>query len=1137
MDALLSEKKKRSKKDKKAAISHTDLTPFPLPDSYSPPWNTTNTSSPVLSPVSLMNGGSEAASPVPSGFSAPKAPWLSREASSNDGASSILSEGSSVTVGPNSVNNPRGRTEARESGAETPSSTRSKSRGKLRKRSKSRSRKGGDAGYETDDGYMSSTPGSEKSLNKSKSRSRFFKLGNRSKSHVPSDDEHEAPPPVPVPPLPQPQFRLPIAARFATTLGDLNKGATVEPPLGDYPGLPGAKKEEEKKQTPTVTPTSNRSLEISKTDSVDFSTAMSRAFAAQQQESPTKQRIEPVVHFRTPIPPVNSAPSSYQPNTFSAASTRDSGASGTSSEQYTSSSSSTAHSSISHTTASSTATSITSHSPPSTATSSGSGLFSRFGSRRTASGDKGTAKEAEKEHHKTQISYPITRTSSPPHSPPNNHSQPQSATSAKSTPPSSFTPTPSASASGRTTPTDWKGNPPRPLFLHRTPSSERVAGKLSQVEGFGNNIVLNSPMPSPIGGGYVELTPGEGSSSDSNTGTQKARPTPSNLLIPKSTTNFLRSPSPTAGPVYSSSPSPIPSANYVVPSPSDPVFSRPSQRLRARASEDNFHAAYTQTSEENLRSRTRVSEDTFAPPPPVFAIPPATPPPTSPLPNVPPSQSQVSDFATQQQQKTGMKPQYTTHTRHGLSTPLSGTTISPSTSQSRLRAPSPGLRPSSPNSASPMRGRESPFPAKPVTSPPTGAAIPVSPHKSDLDGFGGRVKVRRYAELYGFHGQTGIGTGGGDDEDDTISTIGGRGRVPVRRDDEDEWVATRMRQREERERERERKAERRAGGGVSPLPTGLRVPSQSREWKESNGRKKHRPRQSTQVGIQVEQPSDPEDDDYDEGYGGEEGTYAFGGGGSVDSHEYVDDEDAARYYRGRVGFSPGEEREFAASPALGRKRSYEALEKRFMESMNNASIGNSMTRRSEENYSISESGHSSTQSHMTGRSKSKSEEDYRFGANAVMRRFQPPSSPASEDSHYSVNGRYTMYEDDDDYNPRSTMYSEAGSFVDEKKSRNMRDRFVQRVEGIYDSTGREKIPPVPALPSSTYLSASGRSSPNPPYEGMNRSQSQNNRLAGLASGRANGGSSPVPPVPKLPRGAVVGIVGEDGEVVSSKLWI
>lgn len=93
---------------------------------------------------------------------------------------------------------------------------------KSRKKSKTAGDSGGgEAGYETDDGYMS-TPGRSKTK-------RFFRLGNRSKSNVDLDEQpkssvDEVPPPMPV-------FHLPIAARFATTLGNLNAGATVDPPV------------------------------------------------------------------------------------------------------------------------------------------------------------------------------------------------------------------------------------------------------------------------------------------------------------------------------------------------------------------------------------------------------------------------------------------------------------------------------------------------------------------------------------------------------------------------------------------------------------------------------------------------------------------------------------------------------------------------------------------------------------------------------------------------------------------------------------------------------------------------------------------------------------------------------------------
>ncbi|KAF9050883.1 hypothetical protein BDZ89DRAFT_1057322 [Hymenopellis radicata] len=82
------------------------------------------------------------------------------------------------------------------------------------KKKKSKAAVAADAGYETDDGYVSSGT----TMGKSK-KSRLFRLGNRGTS-----------PPPPLPEPPAPVFRLPIAARFATTLGDLNANATADPP-------------------------------------------------------------------------------------------------------------------------------------------------------------------------------------------------------------------------------------------------------------------------------------------------------------------------------------------------------------------------------------------------------------------------------------------------------------------------------------------------------------------------------------------------------------------------------------------------------------------------------------------------------------------------------------------------------------------------------------------------------------------------------------------------------------------------------------------------------------------------------------------------------------------------------------------
>ncbi|KAK1223354.1 hypothetical protein PQX77_013753 [Marasmius sp. AFHP31] len=1174
MDAFLSDEKKQKRKHEKerklrekerdaAGIPHTDLTPF------------------------LLSGQQEQQQPMPPwAASPPTAPWATSSMNSGgDGESSIFSAASSGTV------TARGRTDARANGGyetDATSGGRSKSRtGKLRKRSKSRAgKKGGDAGYETDDGYVSS---SEKTLNKQKSKSRFFKLPNRSKNHVPDEDEKDPiPPPPPLPASsatqsPQAQFRLPIAARFATTLGNVNTGeALMEPPV-----TRSNSPDKEKR------PLGNGSLDLGRPDSVDFSTAMSRAFASTSagvnETSPTSTKPAPAVHFQIPrsqgqgqsqgstSAPTSSysasaaaaAPSSYHPaREASDASMRDSAysGSGTSSSEHhgygsSSASSSAFHSTSSHGTSASTSTAATSvvSSPSSPPTN----LFSRFGSRRGHGDRKDKENEEQQQHQRAQISYPITRNVSPGPGPGSLSRQASpipptintNGLGPTSTPPSAYSPAstpPSAPGSGRATPSGKGGHPPRPLFLHRVPSSEKGLGGYGGGGGSRGEVDLTH---SPISPNYGAQ------STDTNL---KVKPTPSTLVIPRNptptSTSLLQPGMPSRSP--SPSPSPIPSASYIVPSPSEPVFSATStsppstsvsasaaptsynplatlRRLRTRASEESLRVRESSATTTNVKgtTRTRVSEDTFnpAPPPQVFTIPPpATPPPSSPLPEVPlgtgtGEKRQASVFAAQQGQGQGQE-------------------------QSYLRAPSPspvsgsGSSSPSPSSSSPMRGRSSPFPAKPAS--PYGGARKFENETGgrstmDLDGFGGRVKVRRYAELYGWHGN-GNGQGEGD-EDDTIttSTSNSSSRVPLRRDDEREWRDAQAQQRAvasngRRDRDRDLDSEARRA-----LPAGLHVPTRS----ESGRWRRHRPRQSTQVGINVEEPSDGEED---EGYGGE---------GEV----FESEDDGARYYGdgARGGFSDGAHSLSGHgydAPALDRRSSPEMLEKRSRNLMGR--------RRSEDEdedgygQSFSEDGHSrgaaraqrryglptspSPVPSMT-RSRSRSEDDHVpvYQPQRQQRRGQqipaPQSPGASDDSHYSANGRYTMYEDDgqeSDYNARSTMYSEAPSFMDESRSRKARDRFLERVGGMYDESGREREP-VPPIPS-TYLTSSGRTSPNPGYT-PTKSSMVNNRLAGLAGagvGRGGRAISPVPPVPNLPKGSVVGIVGEGGEVVSSsKLWI
>ncbi|KAJ7106497.1 hypothetical protein C8R43DRAFT_209855 [Mycena crocata] len=85
----------------------------------------------------------------------------------------------------------------------------------------------GAAGYETDDGYVSSS-GKPK-----KGRSRFFSLRKK------SDSTSEPAVVEPVPPMPEREvFSLPIASRFATTLGGDNAAPSMAPNRSATPLLP-----------------------------------------------------------------------------------------------------------------------------------------------------------------------------------------------------------------------------------------------------------------------------------------------------------------------------------------------------------------------------------------------------------------------------------------------------------------------------------------------------------------------------------------------------------------------------------------------------------------------------------------------------------------------------------------------------------------------------------------------------------------------------------------------------------------------------------------------------------------------------------------------------------------------------------
>ncbi|KAJ7678497.1 hypothetical protein B0H17DRAFT_1078413 [Mycena rosella] len=86
------------------------------------------------------------------------------------------------------------------------------------------------AGYETDDGYVSSSGKA-----KSKGRSRFFSLRRK------PDSTSEPAEVEPVPPMPERErevFELPIASRFATTLGSNGEAPSTAPSRSETPLLP-----------------------------------------------------------------------------------------------------------------------------------------------------------------------------------------------------------------------------------------------------------------------------------------------------------------------------------------------------------------------------------------------------------------------------------------------------------------------------------------------------------------------------------------------------------------------------------------------------------------------------------------------------------------------------------------------------------------------------------------------------------------------------------------------------------------------------------------------------------------------------------------------------------------------------------
>ncbi|KAJ3794197.1 hypothetical protein GGU11DRAFT_759344 [Lentinula aff. detonsa] len=368
-------------------------------------------------------------------------------------------------------------------------STRTKLR-KKKSKSKLRKASGGD-GYETDDG--SSHP----PLRKSKSKSRFFKLGNRSKPSINEDEPARAPAEVlPPPPLPAPAFRLPIAAKFATTLNFDSKNAILEPPIGPLGSS--------RAQSPTVA-------------SISLSLPSSESATILDQDNGYSQDVEPVAD-------------AHEPSSITAASIVNNSPTKRTIIRFAS------DSSDNHGT---------------TSSSNGHSFLSRLTNASSSSAST-TGSVTSPNVKSLNISYPLTRSASPP-SPPIN-TQPMV-----------------APTSSPERPNTKRG--PRPLFLNRIPSRQKLGSRSPP------NSSDNSPLEwSPAGSPFVVLSPNSAVSNASPraglasaaSGSTSSANTVTRLHIPSPLPLRARDVSP-AG----SSRNVIPSTDFVVPSPSNEVFVPP----------------------------------------------------------------------------------------------------------------------------------------------------------------------------------------------------------------------------------------------------------------------------------------------------------------------------------------------------------------------------------------------------------------------------------------------------------------------------------------------------------------------------------------------------------------------------------
>jgi hypothetical protein len=209
-------------------------------------------------------------------------------------------------------------------------------------------------------------------------------------------------------------------------------------------------------------------------------------------------------------------------------------------------------------------------------------------------------------------------------------------------------------------------------------------------------------------------------------------------------------------------------------------------------------------------------------------------------------------------------------------------------------------------------------------------------------------------------------------------------------------------------------------------------------------------------------------------------------GYSYEDDEYIDETEVeeirrvAQQYNGR---GSSELRRKTSEPAIGRARSFEELREQFMSASANGQLHGSVSRPV---ASLRQPGA------RTGLNGKRIESEY-DPPSIYVDDVEPEQFEPTEDFPTSVNGdsRRTTFEDERNLaylepeeggGDRSTLYTLADSasiytqnsrisMMDAEKSERARERFLRKIDAMYDKNGRELaprdyVPPVPVLPTS-----------------------------------------------------------------------